>query len=452
MRNYGKTVGITLLIAVFAVLIFVIITNAACNDIADVSGENIILLNHIVKTAEEHKDDLAVLDDIDADFVIVGTEDRLLYTHVADGTDPEDLSVSQAIGKRYPYSYLSDGGKVWGAVILLDDPTDGIRRMVSYVTLAVIILVLLIGAGMILYGLYIRKSILIPFRNMKDFAGKVAQGRLDEPLEMDRDNMFGVFSESFDIMREELADAKERELGLQKKERELVASLSHDLKTPVTGIKLTAELMQMRLSVKTDGTDYSDRSEKDSIGFTGEEIDALNTDAKGIYEKAEQIDALLADLFTSALDDLGEFKVCCRDEESKVLADIVKNADDRSLAVMDEIPAVIINIDRKRMAQVIGNIISNSYKYAGTEIDIHFEVSGKYLEMQIRDHGPGVPASELDLITNKFYRGKDWQDTDKDGHGLGLYIARTLMGKMNGGLIAQSDGKGLAITLVIPLS
>ncbi|MBR3525506.1 MAG: ATP-binding protein, partial [Lachnospiraceae bacterium] len=53
---------------------------------------------------------------------------------------------------------------------------------------------------------------------------------------------------------------------------------------------------------------------------------------------------------------------------------------------------------------------------------------------------------------NKFYRGKDWQDTDKEGHGLGLYIARTLMEKMNGDLIAESDGGGLAVTLVIPLS
>jgi signal transduction histidine kinase len=72
--------------------------------------------------------------------------------------------------------------------------------------------------------------------------------------------------------------------------------------------------------------------------------------------------------------------------------------------------------------------------------------------MQIADQGPGVPSSEIDLITNKFYRGKDWQDTDKDGNGLGLYIARSLMTKMNGDLIAESDGAGLKITLVIPLS
>ena len=72
--------------------------------------------------------------------------------------------------------------------------------------------------------------------------------------------------------------------------------------------------------------------------------------------------------------------------------------------------------------------------------------------MQIRDHGPGVPSGAVDLITNKFYRGKDWENSGKDGHGLGLYIAKTLMQKMNGDLIAESDGDGFSITLVMPLS
>ena len=443
-KKYMKKTAITLFIAGIAILVFFMITRAAYTDTADVSRESIIMLNHIVKTAEENRADLSVLDTIDADFVIVGTVNQLLYSHVAERTGQGVLSAGDAIEKRYPYSYLVSNGKVWGTAILLDDPSAGIKRMIGYITCALILLLLLISAVMILYCMYIRRNIYIPFRNLKEFAAKVAQGKLDEPLPMDRDNLFGAFSESFDIMREELSAAKERELELQKKERELVASLSHDLKTPVTGIKLTAELMQMRLSVRADGAQ--------GAGLSMEEVGNLRADVKGIYEKAGQIDELLEDLFTSTLDDLGEFKVSCKDEESWILADIVKTADDRNQAVLTDIPGVIIHIDRKRMAQVVGNIISNSYKYANTQIDISAGIAGNYLEMRIADHGPGVPASEIDLVTNKFYRGKQWQDTDKDGHGLGLYIARTLMNKMNGDLIAESDGKGFAVTLVIPLS
>ena len=171
-----------------------------------------------------------------------------------------------------------------------------------------------------------------------------------------------------------------------------------------------------------------------------------------IAQKTEQIDTLVTDLFNSTLDELGEIRVVCADEAASVLGELVQDFDNIDKVVMEAIPEVIISIDRKRMTQVIGNIISNSYKYADTRIDISYEINEGYLEMNIRDYGPGVPANELDLITNKFYRGKDWIDKDKDGNGLGLYIAKTLMNKMKGDLITESPGEGLEVKLVIPLS
>lgn len=85
-----------------------------------------------------------------------------------------------------------------------------------------------------------------------------------------------------------------------------------------------------------------------------------------------------------------------------------------------------------------------------TDIDrvrILFSTATKYL-----DNGKGVPADELDLIMNKFYRGRNVKDSDIDGSGLGLYIAMALMAKMNGELICSSKGKGLTVTLMILLS
>jgi signal transduction histidine kinase len=445
MKNYIRIIIFISLLWGLALLVFVTITNQKDAASFGVSGENIVTLNRIAAYAEEHKADLSAFDHagFDADFVIVDNENDLIYSH-SDKTN--DISLEKAIQNRYPYLYLSENNKVWGTVILFDDGTEGYRALVKKLTAALVIFYALLMTGVVCYGIYVHRNIILPFRNLKNFAAKVAQGDLNGSLEMDRNNMFGAFTESFDIMREELAETKSRELELQKKERELVASLSHDLKTPVTGIKLAAELIQMRLSVKTE------KEEQEDILFSREEIKQLNTDAEGILNKAGQIDTLLSDLFTSTLDDLGEFKVNLRDEESAILGDIVKGFDDRNLAVMGDIPSVIINTDSKRMSQVIGNILSNSYKYANTRIDVDFRLSEQYLEMQISDHGPGVPAGELDLITNKFYRGKDWENSEKDGHGLGLYIAKSLMQHMNGDLIAESNGDGLAITLVIPLS
>ncbi|MBR1750399.1 MAG: response regulator [Ruminococcus sp.] len=72
-------------------------------------------------------------------------------------------------------------------------------------------------------------------------------------------------------------------------------------------------------------------------------------------------------------------------------------------------------------------------------------------DMRIGDQGQGVPSDEIELITNKFYRGKRWADSGTDGNGLGLYIAKMLMKKMNGDLTVENNG-GLVITLIIPLS
>ena len=267
---------------------------------------------------------------------------------------------------------------------------------------------------------------------MKNFAGRIAEGKLDEVLVMDKNNMFGSFTESFDIMREELDASRKREVALQRRERELVASLSHDLKTPITGIKVTTELLKAKLEAgKTDGME--------------EKLD-------NIYKKTEQIDVLVSALFSSTLEDLGEFKVSCTDEKASVLGEIIAKYDDKSEVTATEIPDVLINIDTKRMSQVIGNIISNSYKYAGTKIDVSYRIEEEFLEMTIKDYGPGVPEEEISLIANKFYRGKQWTDSKQEGSGLGLYIAKMLMEKMDGELLPESKGEGLSITLLIPLS
>ena len=134
------------------------------------------------------------------------------------------------------------------------------------------------------------------------------------------------------------------------------------------------------------------------------------------------------------------------------MSDILSRYDDRKLVREAEIPNVVLNTDIKSLGRVIGNIITNSYKYAGTPIDVRYGLTEGFLEMNIRDYGPGVPDNEISLITNKFYRGKDPEKSGQEGNGLGLYIARMLMEKMNGEIVISNADKGLSITLLIPLS
>lgn len=392
---------------------------------------DVLLLNEIA-----HK---IVLDDMpfkntapEREYVILDVNGNVIYDNRFNSS--EVITVETAMQKRYPYTYIIENNQITGSVVLTDSKKYFDRLRTNIITVYCVCGFLLICA-VAAFGMYIRKTVILPFAKMKDFASYVAAGDLDRPLEMDKSNMFGAFSESFDIMREELKASRARELSLQKKERELIASLSHDLKTPVTGIKLTSELMAAIFS----------QNEGQEITVTEDMTEKMNN----IYKRADEIGVLVNDLFFSTLEELGEFKVECLDENSAVIGEIVSRYDDRGLVRISEIPQVIVHIDKLRLSQVIGNIISNSYKYAETLIDIYFRLDASFLEVSISDSGLGVPEDEITLITNKFYRGK--QHGDKEGSGLGLYIARILMDKMGGELSVSSEN-GLCVTLLIPIS
>ena len=428
MKRYYRFAIFLILLLTVGLLAVIRLTGS---DNGFVGNGDVLLLNEIAHKAA-NGDMLPGETASEREYVILDENGNILFDNRSDSSDR--LTVETAMKKSYPYTYIIKNGQITGSVIL----TDGEKRfdrlrtniILIYVGCSVVLIVAVLA-----FGAYIRKTIILPFDKMKDFASYVAAGDLDKPLEMDKDNMFGAFSESFDIMREELKASRARELALQKKERELVASLSHDLKTPVTGIKLTSELMAAVFS----------QSEGQELTITPDMTVKMNN----ICKRAEEINVLVSDLFSSTLEDLGEFKVNCTDENSAVIAEIVSKYDDRGLVRMTNIPQVIIHTDKIRLSQVIGNILSNSYKYAGTPIDVRSHIEDEFLEVSIVDNGQGVSDDEIELITNKFYRGKN--HGNKDGSGLGLYIARMLMEKM-GGELTVSSPNGLCVTLLIPLS
>ncbi len=431
MKKYRKVLIASGAVYLLGVLLFALFTMPGKED---PDREALVLkLNEIVHIVEEKRNDPGSLGGTEygVDYAVTDTLGEVQFSTVP--VENGRISVETAIKKGYPYRYILVDGRLLGCVILLDDGSAQFAKLRIRMLLGMCVFgaALITAAG--LFGMYVTKRIYRPFRELKDFAGRVAEGKLDEPLSMDRSNMFGAFSESFDIMREELRTARIREADLQKREKELVASLSHDLKTPITGIKLTSELLSAKLAHTPGMEDYTEK-------------------IANIYKKADQIDVLVSDLFSATLEELGEFKVNCTDESSQILTEILKKYDDKGLVQAQDVPEVLIHIDPRRMHQVIGNIISNSYKYAGTGIEVSYRLVEEYLEMSVRDFGPGVPEEELGMILGKFYRGKKWAESKEEGSGLGLYIASTLMEKMDGELLPSNEGRGFKITLMIPLS
>lgn len=284
-----------------------------------------------------------------------------------------------------------------------------------------IAMVLGLGVLFVVWYLFVR-----PFSDLKMFAEHVSKGNLDLPLKMRKRNYFGAFTESFDRMREELKRASEREIEASRSKKELVAELSHDIKTPVSTIKATCEVMEVKY-------DEPDILEKVSV----------------IQAKAASVERLIDNMFKATLDELEELKVEPTEESSQILSDFISEL--RFYGTVEQkndVPECLILADKLRLEQVVDNIAGNSFKYAGTPLEIEFSEKDDEVHVLFMDRGPGVPEDEIPLLTSKFYRGS--LAAGKDGSGLGLYLASLFMDRMGGGLEARNrEGGGFVVEIVV---
>lgn len=169
-----------------------------------------------------------------------------------------------------------------------------------------------------------------------------------------------------------------------------------------------------------------------------------------IIAKADQINALVTDLFTATLEELQRLPVICADLESRELRVLLENSDYLCRGTVPPIPDCLLCADKLRLQQVFDNLFSNSYKYAGTSIDINVHRSRHGLSVSIEDCGGGVPSADLPLLKEKFKRGSN--AAGKEGTGLGLYISDFFLREMHGSLTLENGPRGLRATVTIPLS
>lgn len=423
MKQFAKFF-ISQLIVMVLLIVFLVVAGVSYHPVA----MDPIAINEYVQTVKanwDHPEDIR-----DAGFtkniLVLDRNNKVTYSS-SDQVFGGIKSPFDALEKDMITVAVHEEGSFLGTLVIQNSSKFAYEQMISR-----IIAVIILGALGILssYGAffwYVDRNIIKPFERLEKFAGTVARGDLDEPLIMERSNIFGVFTESFDIMREELKAAREREIALKMKEKELVASLSHDLKTPVTGIKVICEMMEVKV-----------------------EDEYVRHKIKTISSKTTVINTLLDDLLSSTLDELGELKVQCEEVTSQCLKEIVEENDPRKKVEAGELPNCLLKIDTRRVSQVIGNIIANSYKYANTSIDVSYVFQDNFLKMTIKDYGEGVDDEELELLTHKFFRGKK-NTANKEGSGLGLYISSELMKLMEGQLFCQNDKDGFAVILMIPL-
>ena len=234
------------------------------------------------------------------DYVIIDNDGKLIYK-TREGLSE---SVNEAIKTRGLIIDLAVDGEVKGKVIF--DYNIGIQMaefkqniIIVFIIIGVLQLVIIIS-----WYIYLKRSMITPFAKLSDFAARVAEGNLDLPLKMDKGHVFGAFTESFDLMRSELKKARLAEKKASDDKKEMVAKLSHDIKTPVASIKSTSEI---------------------GMAITKEE---RTREMFGVIDaKTDQIKSLVDNLFTSSVHDITEIDVNPGMQPSDVITGLIRNAD-----------------------------------------------------------------------------------------------------------------------------
>ena len=276
---------------------------------------------------------------------------------------------------------------------------------------------------------YIYFSILKPFRRLEKFADKIALGDFSEALDIERGNYFGKFTWAFDSMRREIIKSRSCEREALENNKTVIASLSHDLKTPVASISAYSEALVNGL--------YSSTEEMYSY------LDVIS-------KKCEEIAKITGDMITHSIGELGALKM---EPTHFDLVQLLESAVSESSVGGDihfEKPLFTAPVcaDENRLKQLVGNLIGNAQKYAGGKMDITLTKKSRMFAVHFRDYGQGIPDSELPFVLDKFYRGSN---TDgKSGSGLGLYIVKYIAQQSGGNVVLENRDKGLEVTVTIP--
>jgi len=353
------------------------------------------------------------------------------FLSVSERTSKNDIDefYKSTNGLEYEIKPWYDGDKLVGYLrfnYIDSNSNESILLLVEFILFifeAIIILVLV----------YVRNSILKPFNMLSEMPYELSKGNLKEDIKENKNRYFGKFLWGINVLRENLDHHKIKELKLEKEKKLLLLLISHDIKTPLNTIKLYA---------KAIAEDVYDTNEKKIVA------------AKQIQEKSLEIENFVKEIIKTSSEDILEIEVNNSEFYLKDLIDkVIATYNEKCILkmidfIIEDYSNKLVKGDLDRAFEVIGNIIENAFKYGdGKEIKISFYEEDYCQIVKIFNSGETISENEFNHIFDSFYRASNAKD--KEGNGLGLYICKYIMGKMDGEIFAECEEEGMSFTLVL---
>lgn len=311
------------------------------------------------------------------------------------------------------------------------------KRFMKYLVAAMAITLIITSS---LITAWINKDIYKPLKELSVAMQHIAEGDFDYRMTRVREDELGALFENYEQMRLQLKENEEEKADNEKKSKELVSNISHDLKTPITSIKGYVEGIM------------------DGVADTPEKMDKY---IKTIYNKANDMDKLINELTTySGIDsnkipyhfhiiNVSNYFSDCVEEVGLDLESKNIHLNYTNLAPAD----TCIVADPEQLKKVINNIIGNSIKYMGHDngvIDIRILDEGESVKVEIEDNGKGIAAKDIGNVFERFFRSDASRNSMQGGSGIGLSIVKKIIEDHGGYVWATSkEGEGTCMHFVI---
>lgn len=310
--------------------------------------------------------------------------------------------------------------------------TVGISKAIMFLEGAIA----LAGILVLFVLIFVRNKIIKPFVNFNSLPYEMAKGRMNIEILENKDRFLGKFVWGISMLRDHLKESQKKALRLEREKKLLLLSISHDIKTPLSTIKLYARALKEGLY---------DTKEK--------QVDA----AKQIERLSGEIENFVREIARTSSEEIVHVEV---ENSEFYLQDLVKLMEDYYLPKcrLSMIGLFIGTYENKLLKgscdsvfEAVENIMENAFKYGdGKQIEITFYEEDYCQIIKIRNTGLPVEAEEIPHLFDSFYRGSN--AGDKEGNGLGLYICREIMQKMEGEIFARREKEGMSFHLVLPVS
>ena len=341
---------------------------------------------------------------------VSGADDGELYT------SDEHYLIIEAGGTLYRVEYIVGNGQL--SIVVINCVFG-------------VLLLLIIG---LLY--YIRRHIIVPFCRLNDVPKELARGNLAVPIPEEKSRFLGKFTWGVNLLRDSIEDARKKEITMQRDKKLLLLSLSHDIKTPLSAIKLNAKALARGL--------YKDEEKRRAAALS------INT-------RADEIERFVSEITKAASEDFMSFEVTQGEAflsviitriEERYAPQLAMSGTEFAIQKMDD---CILSCDPDRLAECLQNLIDNAIKYGdGRRIAISFDKMDGCELITVSNTGCTLEVKELPQIFESFHRGNNANNVQ--GNGLGLFICRRLMGLMNGEVYADIRDQCFYITLVVKMA